>query len=181
MPLDTATIDLEAERDQLLEAREELAEQLAWIEPSNPAYDSLEDQGKRIDNRLQGVEWALDDEKDDETPVDEAFDTVTLAAPTGGEFGKVEDRIADSRVGADVEPGQGAGRVYMVAQGTVEAPYVDDAETFEAKLSATAQLPVPYLKWANDRINELMSVGNGERRSFGALVAAKRRERSTES
>ena len=171
MPLDTATIDLEAERDDLLEAREDLAEKLASIEPSNPAYDGLEDQGKRIDNRLQGVEWAISEWDDT---------TVTLAAPNGGEFGKVEDRIADSRSGADVEPGEGASRVYMVAEGTVEAPYVDGAETFEQTLSATAQLPVAYLKWANDRINELMSVGNGERRSFGALVAAKRQEQSTE-
>ena len=172
MPLDTATIDLEAEREDLLEAREDLAEKLAGIGPSNPAYDDLENQGKRIDNRLEGIEWALD-----------AWDdtTVTLAAPNGGEFGKVEDRIAEASGNTDVEPGQGASRVYMVAQGTVEAPYVDGAETFEAKLSATAQLPVPYLKWANDRINELMSVGNGERRSFGALVAAKRQEQSTES
>jgi len=172
MPLDTATVDLEAEREDLLETRENLAEKLAGIEPSNPAYDGLEAQGKRIDNRLEGIEWALAEWDDT---------TVTLAAPNGGEFGKVEDRIAEAGDTTDVEPGQGASRVYMVAQGTVEAPYVDDAETFEAKLSATAQLPVAYLKWANDRINELMSVGNGERRSFGALVAAKRQEQSTES
>jgi|GEM_PF-5607103 len=172
MPLETATIDLEAEREDLLEAREDLAEKLASIEPSNPAYDGLEDQGKRIDNRLEGIEWALAEWDDT---------TVTLAAPNGGEFGKVEDRIAETSGNTDVEPGQGASRVYMVAQGTVEAPYVDDAETFEERLSATSQLPVPYLKWANDRINELMSVGNGERRSFGALVAAKRQEQSTES
>jgi hypothetical protein len=172
VPFDTETIDLDAERDRLLEAREDLAAKVAGIEADNPAHDGLVAEGKRIDNRLQGVEWAI---------AEWDVDTVTLAAPTGGEWGRMEDRIAEARDGADVEPGQGASRVYQVAQGTVEAPYVDGAETFEQRLSATAQLPVPYLKWANGRINELMSVGNGERRSFDALVAAKRREMSTES
>jgi hypothetical protein len=171
MPLDTETIVLVEERDRILEAREELAAKVAGIEAGNPAHDGLVAEGKRLDNRLQGVEWAI---------AEWDVDTVTLAAPTGGEWGRMEDRLAEARDGADITPGQGASRVYTVAQGTVEAPYVADAETFEATLSATAQLPVPYLKWAQAKINDLMSVGNGERRSFDALVAAKRRETSTE-
>lgn len=167
MPLQTEEFVFDDEIERLEAERADLADKVAEIDPSNPATERLAQQGQTLDAHLQGVQWACDEWD---------VDSVTLGGLTGGEFGQVEDQVvADNADGGS--PGPGATRVYLVAKGTIEAPYIDDGMSDNERIAAVAQLPATYLKWAKTRVDDLTSVGNGAGKSFGDLVAAKRQEK----
>jgi hypothetical protein len=165
---------LDEEAERLESEIDELAKQLAEISPDNPAYDTLLSKGKQLDTQLSGVEWGRE-----EWDVDQ----ITLSGLTGGEFGRVEDELSDAAASRQRRGGQpGARRVYIVAYGTDDAPYIDAGMDDDEKIAAAANLPVAYLKWAEAQINDLSTVGNENgRQSFTQLVAEKRQEQAQNS
>lgn len=178
MPLDTQYYEFDAEIERLEAAMKETAEELAPLDDANPVAPQLAQAGQQLQSQLDGLRWAqnvahLPEDEGGVGVWDEEVDGVTLCGLTGGEYGQVEDTV---------EGGQGEARVYFVAKGTVEAPYVSGDMGFKERVAAAAALPIGYLRWADSRINELMSVeGNGEPR-FGDLLAdARRKQTSTES
>jgi len=168
MPLQTKEIDLASEIDRLEQRRRDLAEQAASLADDNPKRGELVQEGNEIDTYLHGLNWALEEWE---------TDTVTFSGLTGGEFGRVEDSVVSSAAERGEQLGGGATRVYLVASGTVDAPYLDDEMTEEQRIGAVSQLPITYLKWAEYRIDELTTMGNGVETSFNALLA----ETQTES
>lgn len=174
MPLETETIDLADEVERLRDERDELADQVATLDPENPAYERLAADGQEHDNCIAGLEWALEEWGAAEEAADESDGgvAVTLAGLTGGEYGRVQDRV---------DSGTGAARVHLVASGTETAPYYDPDADYETNLAAAAQLPFQYLKWAESRINELTTVGGNGETSFGSLVAERRQAQSDET
>lgn len=179
MPLQTDQISFDAEINRLEDEREELAEQLARLETGNPAAEQLAEQGQTIDGHLQGLRWARDEAADDENVSvwGEDVDSITLAGLTGGEFGQVEDAVvSDTLASGEDRVGEGSLRVYNVAKGTVEAPYLDDEMNYEQRVGAVSQLPITFLKWAHHRIDDLTSAGGNGDESFASLVTAKQAE-----
>lgn len=170
MPLQTRTYDL-AEEVQALEAdRDDLAAEAAALDRDDPERQDLVQRGQEIDTFLDGLDAVLDPPAGVSIP---QFEEVTLGGLTGGEYGQVEDRLVSAALDrGDDSVGSGAERIHLVAQGTVDAPYLDDDAGYEQAIAATAQLPLGYLKWAEAEINEMTAVGNGERESFERLVAA---------
>jgi len=182
MPLRTETIHFDDEIERLEEEREDLAEKAASVDPDNPAVSLLEQKAQEVDARLQGLRWARDAHNSEVASAwDINVDAITLAGLTGGEFGQVEDRIGSDAANGDHDPGAGATRVYLVAKGTVEAPYYDGEDDFNKQVGAVSKLPINFLKWAEAKVNELTNVGGNEQTSFAALVAEKRTENQNQS
>ncbi|MFC4549379.1 MULTISPECIES: hypothetical protein [Halorussus] len=182
MPLRTETIEFAEEIQRLEDEREELAEQLADLDDDNPVVPELAQRGHEIDTHLKGLRWARDEAHTDTvisnwtTPAEH----VTLAGLTGGEFGAVEDTlVSEAAARGQSSPGDGATRVHLVAKGTVDAPYLPDEDDEKKTVAAVAQLPIPFLKWAEARVDELTSVGEEEGNSFGRLVAEKRAKKTS--
>jgi len=173
MPLRTEHINFDEEVQRLEHEREELAEQVA---EADDAPERLVQEGRELDAHLQGVRWARDRAARDDAvgAWDRDVDGIDLAGLTGGEFGHVEDAVvADALDRGDTRVGDGLTRIYYVAKATRDAPYVDDTMSFEDRIHAVSQLPVPFLKWAKSRVDELTRVGGEEGNSFDDLVAAK--------
>ncbi|WP_135807361.1 hypothetical protein [Halorussus marinus] len=176
MPLKEEYIDFDEEIQRLEQKRDALAEQVAALDEDVPKREGLAEQGQDIDVCLRGLRWARDDAAtDDGVPVwSDDVDGVTLAGLTGGEFGHVEDTVvADALDRGDTRVGEGLTRIYYVAKATQQAPYVDGSMSFTDSVQAVSQLPVPFLKWADDRVDELTTIGGDEGNSFGDLVAEK--------
>jgi hypothetical protein len=172
MPLREREYVLGAEEERLLERLEDIADDAVGLDESNPEKQRLLREGQQLDAQLEGVRWAMGAHDDDAVGVwNDDVNSVTLGGLTGGEFGKVEDELT----GEDVAGG--ATRVYMVAEGTVDAPYLPDGGGWKATIGAVGQLPLPYLKWAEARIDDLSGVGDeGNGTRFGDLLADRRAE-----
>lgn len=162
MPLDTEFYPFDEEIERLTELMQETAESLAPLDPDNPMAVPLEQSGVQLESQVEGLQWARDEWD---------VDGVTLGGLTGGEYGYVEDSVDAGQ--------QGKARVYMVAKGTVRAPYVDDEMSEDERVAATADLPIGYLRWADARINELMGVEGNDSPRFGDLLAEARQQQTT--
>jgi hypothetical protein len=176
MPLKEDHINFDDEIQRLEQERNDLAEQVATLDEDAPTRDEIVEQGQEIDVYLRGLRWARDDAAaDDGVPLwDEDVDGVTLAGLTGGEFGHVEDTVvADALDRGDTRVGEGLTRIYYVAKATQQAPYIDESMSFTDRVQAVSQLPVPFLKWADDRVDDLTTIGSDEGNSFGDLVVEK--------
>lgn len=169
MPLREEHYTFSDEIERLENRRRELANEAADLPEDSSYRTQLVQEGVHIDQQLKGLYWARDDAHDDEAVPqwDSDVDGVTLAGLTGGEYGAVED---DAQ-GAGQQAGTGTTRVLLVAKGTVNAPYVDGVADEDGKVAAVAQLPAPYLQWAETHIDEMTTLGNPERASFGSLLA----------
>lgn len=158
MPLDTETFDIEATLGEKREERNQLADEVATLDPDNPAFAEKSKRGNMLDTHVEALEWALD-----AWDVDE----ITLAGLTGGEYARLENELE--------QDGNGSGdiRIATIVHGTDEAPYLcdDDAQTY----AAVGQLPVAVQKWLEYEINEMTSVGNSDE-TFAKLVAERRRQ-----
>jgi len=164
MPLGTEHYDFREELDRVEAAMEDIAETLAPLDEDNPLVPTLTKQGKTLESQAEGLRWALRTWD---------VDGVTLAGLSGGEYGHVEDEMDGG--------GAGKARVYFVAKGTVEAPYVSDELSFAERVAAVADLHIGYLRWADARIDDLMGVeGNGETRFSDLLADARQTETSTD-
>jgi hypothetical protein len=172
MPLDRREIVLSEEIKRIDDKMDELLEQVADLHPDNPAVDDLQSKGRQLDTHLSGLEWAQEEWGADAT--------IILEGLTGGEFAKVEDELSDVAVGRQRRGGQpGARRVFLVAFGVDDAPYLDDGADDDARIAAAGALPLAFQKWAEAQINELSSVGGNERPSWSQLLKEKRREQAT--
>jgi len=175
MPLREETIHFEEEIARLEDKREALADEVAELADSGLAVQQKVQKGQNIDAYLDGLEWAMQAHEDGDVPVwDEDVDTITLAGLTGGEFGGLENELAQAA--GDGESAAGAHRVYQVRSGTVEAPYLDSAASKQQQIAAVASLPTGFLKWAEYKVDELSSVGSGRGKNFAELVVEKQQE-----
>ncbi|GAB6863214.1 hypothetical protein ACFR97_10270 [Haloplanus litoreus] len=164
MPLDTEYYEFSAEIERIEEAMQDIAETLGPLDPDNPIVPTLEQQGSQLQSQADGLRWALRTWD---------VDGVTLAGLTGGEYGHVEDGMG--------EAGPGKARVYFVAKGTVEAPYVDEEMSLDDRVASASGLHIGYLRWADARVSELMSVeGNDGTRFNDLLVEARQKQTSTD-
>lgn len=175
MPLRTETYDLDAEAERLAERCQEVATAAAELDADDPRRETRLAEGQQLDAQLAGVRWAQTAHDDDDVTVwDTAVDSVELGGLTGGEWYRIEDDLTDEgSVG-------GATNVIMVAEGTIDAPYLRDGE--KATIAAVSQLPLSYLKWAEARINDLSGVQDqGNAKRFGDwLQDARAKTTSTE-
>lgn len=167
MPLQTEQINFDEEIQRLEQERAKIAEQAASLADDNPERGELIEEGASIDTYLQGLSWARNEWD---------ADSITLSGLTGGEFGRVEDDVVSEAAAQGEQPGSGATRVYLVESGTVDAPYVDDDMGDDARVGAVSQLPITFLKFAEHKVNELTTVGNGIEQSFSSLLAEKQAE-----
>jgi len=162
MTLKEKEFDLAEEEQRLERECRETAEEAAQLDDDNLRKARLLAEGQELDAQLSGVRWAQTAHADEDVPEwDADVNSVTLAGLNGGEMGSLEDDVGD---GGGV--GSGTTRVLLVAEGTVEAPYVDDGMTDAQRVGAVRELSVTYLKWAEARINEMTTVGNGDGKGF---------------
>lgn len=164
------------EEEARIESRlEEIATEVASLDdvPENASRrQQLLTEGEQLDTELAGVRWAGSAHEDGAVDVwDADVDGVTLAGLTGREFGRLQDDLEQ-----DGGAGSGTTRVLLVAEATVDAPYLagDEART----VAATGELPVAYLQWAKARIDELTGGDPGNGNSFGDYLVAAQAERS---
>lgn len=154
------------EVDRLAGEIESVREKVNETEPGS-------DQEQRLSQRLQnlrtqkvGAEWARgypdDDDSegafaDDDFPMwDEDVDSVTLGAVLGGAWSDLKNELGANEMGSSA--------LLMIADGTVDAPYIDeDMDDIEA-VGVVRGLHPYYLEWAENRVTELMNPrGNAER------------------
>jgi len=174
MALRTKTIDLEAERDRLQEQMADIAQQQADWEETVAESDGdneaaarrvrqLTQQGNELNNQRNILAWAQDEW---------GVESVTLAGLTTGEVNRVEDTI--EKIPAARE------RDAWVALGTHEAPYLDHEprnitqDEYEQTVRAVADLPLPYVRWAEAKISELSHLSEAEGNAYLELVQDKR-------
>lgn len=173
MPLRTRTVNLAEELEALEAEREQLLGEVAEMDDGNPEAASKIERGRDLDAHLDGLEWAIDAHEDDAVPEwDQDVETITLGGLTGGEYGKLEQDLTEAAQQSD-QGVAGAERVYQVRAGTVDAPYLDPGAEDVTQIAAVASLPVGFLKWAQSVVDDLSSVGNGDRRSFDDSVAVR--------
>jgi hypothetical protein len=164
MPLRTETYNFDEEEQRLEDKLDEINDVLDDVDNSD-IRQRFETEQTQVETHLQGVRWARDEAFDAEyAPMwDADVDAVTFGGLTGGEFGALEDDVGEHGGGA------GAVRVYQVAKGTVDAPYVDDSMGEDERVATISDLPVAFLKWAQDRIDALTGVGGNGETNYRAL------------
>lgn len=129
---------------------EEIAEQLAELVEGNPLIPQLKAKRTRLATQRKGAVWARDQahESDDFPMWDEDIDGVTLAAVRAGTLDGIKSEVADREGGGS--------DLLLIADGTVEAPYVDPDHSEEQRAGVVGQLHPYYQDWAAARIDELM-------------------------
>jgi len=171
MPYQETTVDFDDEFERLESRRKTVAEEAASLDEGNPLRQQKVQEGMALDKQVEGVAWARDHaHEDDSVPVwDAPADGVVLGGLSGGEFARVEDKLASTKQNG-VDVGSGALRIHNVAMGTVTAPYIREGMSLQEKVGAVSQLPDSYLRWASSKIDELTRPeGNGQR-AFADLL-----------
>jgi hypothetical protein len=162
----TNTIDLSEEVQRLDQRLDDLADQARGLDEDSDDYEEVREEAARVERHLVGVKDALRDDGEHE-----AVAEVTVGEVLTGDFAEIEDRARDvqrQRVGrGDDSSVSGAERVFFVAAGLVDAPFLDD-DSFEAGAQAVSELRPPFTAWLEDRIDDLstpdVDVGNFEER-----------------
>ncbi len=182
----TKTIDLQDEVERLDQRLDDLADEAsepkkrmeeleeddredsAAYQQAEDKYAEVREEAARLERHLVGVTDALNPDADaDRDPVDE----VVVGEVLTGDFAQIEDRAQDikrERVGRGGDSSvSGAERVFFVASGLVDAPFLED-DSFEARSRAVKQLRPPFTAWLEDQIDDLstpdVDVGNFEDR-----------------
>ena len=180
MPLREETLRFDEEIERIEAERDELADVVAEADANTQAVAQKAQRGTELDAHLDGLEWAQNAHDDADVPVwEDDVEAITLGGLTGGEYGALEQDLSEAQANSD-RGALGAQRVYQVRAGTVDAPYLDASAADTEQLAAVASLPVGFLKWAQDRIDDLSSVGNGDRQSFDDLVSERRTTEAAE-
>jgi hypothetical protein len=162
----TTTIDLSEEVQRLNQRLDDLADQARGLDEDSDDYEEVREEAARVERHLVGVKDALCDDGERE-----AVAEVTVGEVLTGDFAEIEDRARDvqqQRVGrGDNSSVSGAERVFFVAAGLVNAPFLDD-DSFEARAQAVSELRPPFTAWLEDQIDDLstpdVDVGNFEDR-----------------
>lgn len=173
MPLQTNTVDLEAEAERLRAEMAEVAEEQAEWDGNDQQAQQLMARGNQLD-RYAAI---LDAIRRGEVETVDAFDSVTVAGLSPGEINRVEDTV---------EANDGVReRDAWVAIGLRDAPFVEhdpDAitqEEFEDTVAnIVSDVPLPFVRWAEEQISELSHLGADEGNGYLALVREKQAEQS---
>lgn len=146
--------------DRLDEQIAELRAEIEELADDNPATREKRAQIQRLKKQRKGAKWALNEayESEDFPAWDEDVDGVTLAALRAGSYGGLINDVE-----RDPDAGGGTSTNLIVAEATVEAPYIDDGMSERKRTAAVASLHPFYVDWADARIGELLDpeAGNG--------------------
>lgn len=176
MPLRETTIVFEEGIDAVEQEREELLDEAADLQEGTHEYTQKVQRGKTLDSHLDGLEWAQTAHEDDDVPAwDEDVDAITLSGLATGDVASVKADMKEAGQNSDRDPAA-ASQVYQIRAGTVDAPYVGGEMDTVDEVAAIASLPASFARFAEDKIQELSSVGNSERPSFEASLAARQSE-----
>lgn len=171
MSFETEEYVLDDESERLENKKRELAATVSELDPENPAFSAKVEEGNQVDRFLAGVEFARAEDGLD-------AETITLKGLPGGRVLDIKNYLEDEirQRGVTVQ-NNWREAVYVVAFGTVDAPYIDEGMTDTERIEAIDEAAsLPYLKWAEQRINDLGTVGNGPQTSFTDLVLEMRGE-----
>lgn len=166
MPLETKTLDLNAEIEELEREREELAAKLADADPESPATQELDTKGQRKDRYIAGLTWYTQEYDSPE---------IKVGALTNGERHQVRD-TADE-IGANTAGQQNA----YVAMGTVDAGYLVHEpgsarpDRFKETIGNVADLHPAFVDWIENEITGLGRMSGDLGKSFRELAAEKRK------
>lgn len=138
--------------------------------------DSLLSESRQLETHRKGVVWARDiaPESDDFPEWDEAVDAVTLGAPRGRTLRRLQSEVQQAG------ETNGAEQLIYIADGTVEAPYVDDGRPSAEIAGVVGNLHPWYLSWAEDRIDALMDPEGNALRSAPSHAETQTPTTSTE-
>lgn len=149
------------EADRLEQQIEKVEKELSELDSESPSAEVLQAEKQELQAQRKGVLWAQNSayESDDFPQWDEDVDGVTLGALRASAYGNIQNDLEQ-----DPDAGSGTSAILLIAEGTVEAPYIDDSMTDAQRAGAVGQLHPFYQKWAEARVNELMDPekGNGE-------------------
>jgi len=181
MPRDTTTIDLEAERERLVESRDDLVERAANAEPESEDEQALRQLGSRVEEFIGVVDHLLGAVGEEEQ--------ITLAELTSGEQSEYLDAVeqaqrqaAETQIGG-ITPGSGTRRNYHVAACLVESPWTESDQGLQAKVQAIAGddgPPPDVVDWLEHKATEINSLDEGNSKSFGARVRERRSQSGPE-
>ena len=174
LPAGSERIDLDTEHERIVSEIGDLTDQLAEMDPETDLYETLDNRASRLDVHRRAVEWAR-----------ENWDTESIVIRALS-FG--DDARLDEHAGSGPER-----RLWQIAIGTVEAPYLehDGHEYPDVSIDAVKDtvatvdspaVPIAVGRWVQDRTDEVSTVGNlnGDG-SYATSLAAKRAETSTET
>ncbi|MDS0280302.1 hypothetical protein NDI85_21185 [Halomicroarcula sp. S1AR25-4] len=143
--LDDRIADLQAEADETEDGSDQEAALLETIQ-------TLQTQRKGAIWACPGRGGGEDAHEDDDFPMwDEPVDGVTLGAVRARTFANMENDLE-----SDPNAGSGTSSILLIADGTVEAPYVGEDMRDAEIAGAVGKLHPWYLKWAEGRITALM-------------------------
>lgn len=181
MVLQTETYELDDEAQRLQENLDELKEMRQDMAGDHPAQGELASLVDSLNTQLHGVEWARDKAHEfDAVPSwEEPVDAITLAGLDSGGVARVEDNLPEGA-------GGGAVRNESVAAGSLHpgdkevedcdyievpepAPYVGAEQSDEDRLAVVAGLPDPFVRWAEQRIDDLTTLSGNGQLDFGEL------------
>jgi len=158
--LDTKTLSVGDAVAELEDRIDDIADTLADLDSSTERAESLAQQAQTVEYYLDGLEW----HRDSDGWGDDC--TLTFGAPTAGERALMH-RAMDDDVGQETR------RVWWVAAGTEEAPYVVDDDDPEKALretwDAVTDLHPAFVAWAEREIDTVATpgeTGNRLRRSL---------------
>lgn len=164
MPLQTETVDFDSEVERLTEEMEELADEQLQAQGDRQAQQLLE-RGNQLD-RFRTVLRKLAAGDIDTV---EAFDSVEFGGLSPGEVNLVEDIVEEHPKVRE--------RDAWVAVGTRDAPYVehDPERLSQSAVEETIKrlvddVPLPFLRWAEERISDLSHLGVDEGNGYLALL-----------
>lgn len=173
MPLRSEYVDFDSEIQSLQSDMNDLAEQASTLSDGDAPEQQVQQviqQGNELNNQIN-ILRALQDGDVEGLP---AVDGVELAGLTAGEVNLVED-VVDKHSSV-------RHRDAWVAIGTRDGPYLehDPSEGLtvggvEDSVIAVADLPLPYVRWAEERISQLSHLSEGEGNGFLELVSEKQR------
>jgi hypothetical protein len=150
-------IDFAESAAALQDEIDDINEQLSDLEEGNPLRPDLTSQRSQLQTQRKGAIWACPSRGEGEDPHEdgdfpmwtEAADGVTLGGVRAGAFAGIEQEATERN-------GEGTG-LLLVADGTVEAPYVDGGMSEQERAAAVGQLHPYFRKWAQARIDEIMN------------------------
>jgi len=174
LPAGAERIDLDAEHERILSEIDTLTDQLAEMDTDTEQYATLDSRSSRLDTHRRATEWVRDNWDVDE---------VVIRSLSFG-----DDARLDENTQSEAER-----RLWQIAIGTVEAPYLEhDGHAYpEVSMDAVEEtvatidspvVPIAVGRWLQDRIDEVSTVGNlaGDG-SYATSLAAKRAATSTET
>lgn len=179
MPRDTHTLDLEAEREDLVESRDDLVEQAAQYDTGSNEGQALQAYGARVDGYIGAVEHLL-------RSTDEAIVLAELTAGEKAEYldavEQAQEQAAQKQIGG-ITPGRGTRQNFHVAACLVESPWNGPDDGLQTTVQAITSEDGPHpdvVDWLEHKTTQLNSISEGNSKSFGARVRATRQQNGDE-